>query len=526
MYRFGSFELDLARFELRRQNGVRLRTTPATLNLLILLIQRRGFLVTREEISARLWADSGMVDVDQGINTAVNRAREVLRDNATSPRFIETVVGRGYRFIAEVEEATSGPRVVQIRPSLPFARQTPGVDEQGRLLSPEKAGSQSWPWCWLDRRYWLAFAAVGLILAAIAIYGAWRYHNRTQQRAISLLQITTNDNEQRVTAAAVSPDGKWLAYADVNGIWLRLLQTGKTKLLKAPAGIEFDRIAWYPDQTQIVAGGFTGKLTGAEIWTVSMTGDPPQLLRKEARNGVPSPDGTRVAFTANNDRVLWLAGPSGENVRLLATEGSGRVFCCTFWSQDGRRISYLRRLNGFAGKDEYESADAATGRVLASSKNLDFDSGLELGGGRMFLLRDSPLHYLNSYSLWEAKVNGNGQLLAPPAKLTTLENGRAFGLTGSDDGTKLGMIFELGQPHVYVGTLQPGPALADVARLTFDTRTDFPGAWLPDSETVLFESDRTGIFRLYAQRLEDRTAAEIDTGQGPAVLPQVTPDGK
>jgi Tol biopolymer transport system component len=127
---------------------------------------------------------------------------------------------------------------------------------------------------------------------------------------------------------------------------------------------------------------------------------------------------------------------------------------------------------------------------------------------------------------WQAKTTPTGAFLAPPSKLTTLENGRAFGLTSSDDGSKVGVIFELGQPHVYVGMLKPGPVLGDVTRLTYDTRTDFPGAWLPDSETVLFESDRTGAFRLYAQRLQDRTARELDTGQGSAVLPQASPDGK
>jgi hypothetical protein len=78
--------------------------------------------------------------------------------------------------------------------------------------------------------------------------------------------------------------------------------------------------------------------------------------------------------------------------------------------------------------------------------NLDFDSGAELRDGRVFLLRDSPLHYMNSYSLWEAKTGPTGALSAPAAKLTTLENGRAFGLTSSDDGARLSVIFELGQP--------------------------------------------------------------------------------
>ena len=105
VYQFGPFELDLDRYELRRQ-GSRLRVAPAPLDLLILLIQRRGVLVIRDEIAARLWASPDMVDVDQGINTAVKRIREVLRDDPSAPRFIETVVSKGYRFISEVKEVT------------------------------------------------------------------------------------------------------------------------------------------------------------------------------------------------------------------------------------------------------------------------------------------------------------------------------------------------------------------------------------------------------------------------------------
>jgi Tol biopolymer transport system component/DNA-binding winged helix-turn-helix (wHTH) protein len=518
VYRFGPFELDLDRFELRRQNGVRLRTTPATLNLLILLVQRRGSLVTREEIAGRLWADSSMVDVDQGINTAVNRAREVLRDNASEPRYIETVVGKGYRFIAEVEEAATGPRVVAFPNPRPAAEEPAPTAEASPHADPGRLGRL--------RRYWPVFSVAGILLLSAVVYATWHYRHKPIRNALSLTQVTTNDSEQRVTAAAISPDGKWLAYADTNGVSLQLLQSRKTTPLKAPAGIEFDRIAWYPDQTRILGSGSGDHLSEAEIWILSITGDAPQLLRKAARNGLPSPDGARIAFTANNDRELWTAGPRGEDARQLATDNTGRVFCCTFWSRDGKSLSYIRRLNGFAGKDLYESAEVATGKALTAISNLDFDSGVELRDGRVFLLRDSPLHYMNSYSLWEAKTGTSGALSAPATKLTTLENGRAFGLTSSDDGTKLSIIFELGQPHVYVASLNPGPVLNDVARLSYDTRTDFPGAWLPDSQTVLFESDRTGIFRLYAQRLQDRTAQEIDTGQGPAVLPQASPDGK
>jgi DNA-binding winged helix-turn-helix (wHTH) protein len=101
-YRFGVFEADAWTGELRRQ-GVRLRLNAQPFQVLLMLLDHPGALVTREEISRELWPDGTFVDYDHGVNSAVNRIREALGDTAGSPRFIETLARRGYRFIAPVE---------------------------------------------------------------------------------------------------------------------------------------------------------------------------------------------------------------------------------------------------------------------------------------------------------------------------------------------------------------------------------------------------------------------------------------
>jgi cholera toxin transcriptional activator len=101
-YRFGVFDADAGTGELRRQ-GVRLRLNAQPFQVLLMLLDRPGALVTREEISRELWPDGTFVDYDHGVNSAVNRIREALGDTAGSPRFIETLARRGYRFIAPVE---------------------------------------------------------------------------------------------------------------------------------------------------------------------------------------------------------------------------------------------------------------------------------------------------------------------------------------------------------------------------------------------------------------------------------------
>jgi len=106
--RFDDFELDYTRFQLSR-TGRAIRLEGLPLQLLMFLVEKRGELVTREEISAQLWSKDVFVDVEQGINTAIRKIRRALADDVGEPRYLQTVVGRGYRFVSPTaeEEANS-----------------------------------------------------------------------------------------------------------------------------------------------------------------------------------------------------------------------------------------------------------------------------------------------------------------------------------------------------------------------------------------------------------------------------------
>lgn len=106
-YRFGVFEVDAAAGELRRQ-GLRVKLNTQPMQVLLMLLERPGELLTREEISRKLWPDGTFVDYEHGVNSAVNRIREALGDTAANPRFLETRARRGYRFIAPVERVVPG----------------------------------------------------------------------------------------------------------------------------------------------------------------------------------------------------------------------------------------------------------------------------------------------------------------------------------------------------------------------------------------------------------------------------------
>jgi cholera toxin transcriptional activator len=115
LYRFGVFEADSMTGELRRQ-GLRVKLHSQPLQILFMLLERPGELLTREAICRELWPDGTFVDYEHSVNSAVNRIREALGDKASSPRFVETLARRGYRFVAPVERialqedrSTAGP---------------------------------------------------------------------------------------------------------------------------------------------------------------------------------------------------------------------------------------------------------------------------------------------------------------------------------------------------------------------------------------------------------------------------------
>jgi cholera toxin transcriptional activator len=102
LYRFGAFEADEKTGELRKQ-GRRLAVQGQPLQVLLMLLNRPGELITRTEIQQALWSEGTFVDFDHGLNTAINKIREALGDSAANPQFVETLAKRGYRFIAPVE---------------------------------------------------------------------------------------------------------------------------------------------------------------------------------------------------------------------------------------------------------------------------------------------------------------------------------------------------------------------------------------------------------------------------------------
>ena len=181
---FGVFDLDLSAHELRKRgNRVKLQEQP--FQVLVLLLERKGEVVTREELRAKLWPGDTFVDFDHGLGSAINKLREALGDSAQNPHFIETLPRRGYRFIAPVENARAdhgapvqnaaplsepgegarGPVVIE----LPKGGYTPvfGRSEAaGEMSAPVRSTASRDVPSRFGTRFWLTVALAGLAVAS------------------------------------------------------------------------------------------------------------------------------------------------------------------------------------------------------------------------------------------------------------------------------------------------------------------------------------------------------------------------
>ena len=137
---FDDFELDFGRFQLRRR-GRPIALEGLPLQLLMFLVENKGQLVTREQISTQLWSKDVFVDIDQGINTAIRKIRRALADDADQPQYLQTVVGRGYRFVAPTTEeigSASSPELMVSAEELGRAIMTAaGLDPDDPTSTPK-----------------------------------------------------------------------------------------------------------------------------------------------------------------------------------------------------------------------------------------------------------------------------------------------------------------------------------------------------------------------------------------------------
>jgi TolB-like protein/DNA-binding winged helix-turn-helix (wHTH) protein/Tfp pilus assembly protein PilF len=181
--RFGVFEMDLGSGELRK-HGVQVRLQKQPFQVLAMLLEHAGEVVTREELQKQLRPADTLVDFDHGLNKAINKIREALGDSAESPRFVETASRRGYRFLAEVKDVDAGSVSVRV-PTAETAGLSVTHDSYLAKTAPRPVTGKGLPPFLISRRLGAVLALLVIVLAASALY----LRNRSSSSLIRSLAV-------------------------------------------------------------------------------------------------------------------------------------------------------------------------------------------------------------------------------------------------------------------------------------------------------------------------------------------------
>jgi len=370
---FGPFQFDPVRLELRRR-GIRVRLSISRLRLLLLFLARPGELITREEVIACLWKDGQNVDVTSGVNTAVKELRAAIDDDSSRPRYIETVVGAGYRFIAKVTE--SAPAQASPVSSIPGPlRQPPApmdavhseelavrdratataIAAEPQVAADSQAGLQSSrsPSPALPARRWMLAAYA---VAATVIVAALTVAAISRQRS-SGLEIGSGFHMDRITlsgdveAEAISPDGNVAAYvrrgAGRSSLWIKQLANGQANQLAALGTGHCPGMDFSPDGKFLYYSLLQPFASSGELYRISILGGESVLLLNDV-SGAPvvSPDGRKIAFvrsTMNTHGIdsVVVAGSDGTAPRILASyPAPGIHFNRLTWAAHGELLVF------------------------------------------------------------------------------------------------------------------------------------------------------------------------------------------
>jgi Tol biopolymer transport system component len=366
---------------------------------------------------------------------------------------------------------------------------------------------------------------------------------------LKLQQLTTNSYENRVLSGAISPDGKYLAYADINGMHIKRIATGAIENVPQPPvlkdkdfGWEINPTAWFPDSTGFVANArppvsFAGiaDSAGTSIWLVSALGGIPKRLRDNAAAYSVSPDGSLVSFGSKpgkiGDREIWTMRPSGEQAQKLYEVGEDSTIGGLIWTSDGQRVLYFKSDRSTDGSnDSVVSRDLGGGptTTLLSPAKLKEVSDLSLlPDGRLIYAVKEPPPMSDTCNYWVTRIDPRtGQTIEQPRKLTH-ETGFCMNSAGATaDGKRF--AFVQWKPHLisYVAELASGGRqLLHLRHFPLNDTMDCIAAWTADGKAVILSSNRIGRFGIYKQSLDADTAEAVVT-KGYGSFPQVTPDGK
>ncbi len=515
LFEFGPFRLDPQKRLLLRGNEA-VPLTPKAIETLIVLVENRSRVVSKDELMKVLWPDSFVEEANLSQN--IFMLRKALGDSHER-RYILTIPGRGYQFTEVVREVGG----LHAEEALVMESHTRSLVSVGHAVSGSK-------------RNWSAAILLLLLLMGGGVVG-WITHGPERVHRLTQLRLTANPPDLPVLRAVISPDGKYLGYSDQQGIHLQLIETREAINIPPPSGtpsqdVFWDFESWYPDGTHFLAYlAIPGKPDS--LWSVPILGGPPRRLIDDVYDGLGvSPDGSAIVFSrlpaAMGPHEIWLMGPEGESPHRILATVAHFVFGPVAWAPGGDRIAYvlLNEQGENVGLESCDRNGEHKTRLLADVSLRDF---AWLAPDR--LLYSHHAEGGNDYysdNLWEIRADPKtGVAQGEPHQLTDWSGFWVSGLSTTADAKHLEFLRGTNHETVFVGELTQTKGLINARRLTMDDNSNLPLAWMPDSQQVIFSSLRTGTRQLYRQALDGRMPPQLITTDPTLDLyvARLTPDG-
>jgi len=408
---FGAFEVDLKSGEVRK-HGLKIRLQEQSFQLLAMLLERPGEVVTRDQLRERLWSANTFVDFDHSLSAAINKLRAALGDSAENPRFVETLSRRGYRFTASV-----------------FHRDEYGVVRSLPAdVNPPESLQRHWR---VLRRRTLASGIALVVLASAVALGMWFGRSRAKVSDVPLTAIPLTSFPGHQSEPAFSPDGNQVAFCwdgenqDNVDIYIKLIGTAQAlRLTKHPAR-DCDP-AWSPDGRSIAFHRELPDGRRALMLISALGGSERKIAETSTFSCSPgwSPDGKWLVIVDRSsgtepDALFLLSTETGEKRPLTTPPFRSGGDSCPSFSPDGRNLAFVRSgsVEGTPGPQiaSYEFSELYVHRMsssvapIGSPKRLTFDH--RFTGRPAWTADGHEIVYcsgtLYSQSLWRIHADGS-----------------------------------------------------------------------------------------------------------------------
>lgn len=365
-YVFAEFRLDPLKRALHKE-GKAVALNSKAFDLLLLLVERGGEVLSKDELLEKVWP--GQVVEENNLTVQISALRKVLGERKDEHRFIVTVPGTGYKFVAEIEAPADEEKEIVIE-SRTISRVVV-EQETDEETESEQAGNDSAP---LHHRLeaanvrrdegkpsnlisppspFILWSSIGAILL-VGLWGmwSWRDADKAEQRRLKLTKLTTSG---KVTNATMTLDGKYAVFAQTEeggeSLYLRQIATGSQTRILAPQPIKFIGLAISPDGNFIYCTAFLENRADPQLWRVPLLGGATEQI-----NGIVtgvavsfSPDGKQIAFTESRSSLkeshLGVSASDGSNKRILIRAADDLRAFSTFasnplaWSPSGTEIA-------------------------------------------------------------------------------------------------------------------------------------------------------------------------------------------